>query len=200
MKRNQYSEPSRHHLPVLPGNSLPVLSPTNRFINLGFFIALITFATSCQFATFTAKPGVSVKEYPTDMYGTYRCITREKGVRDTHTLVINEKGARVDDSRVDLSDTNYTLSHLGDFYYVNERNADSAGNSWYFVYPFKYDKSHIYLYHLVITDKNIKRMTKCGLVRTGTRKNEYRMDNEPFRKYCEKYLKKRDAMVFKRIN
>lgn len=170
-----------------------------KIINVLTTLALLTLACSCQYATFTARPGVLVKDYPKDMYGTYSCITKEKGVRDTHTLVINEKGARVDDSRIDLKDTNYTLSHLGDFYYVNERNSDSAGNSWFFVYPFEYDKNHIYLHHLVITKKSLKRMEKCGLVTTGKRKNEYKMDNEPFKKYCEKYLRKKDAMVFKRI-
>ena len=177
--------------------NLWVFQQTNRSVFL--YIVLAFFVASCQYATFTAKPGVPIKDYPNDMYGTYQCVTKEKGVRDTHTLVINDKGARVDDSRIDLKDTNYTLSHLGDFYYVNERNTDSAGNSWYFVYPFKYDKNHIYLYHLVITKKNLKHMEKCGLVITGRRKNEYKMDNESFKKYCERYLRKKDAMVFKRI-
>ncbi len=165
---------------------------------LGCILALAL--SSCHFATFNARPGVVVKAYPKEMYGTYQAIEKHDGVTDTFHVTINEKGARMDGgimkNYIDLSDTNNTLSHLGDFYYLNVRDKDTAGIYWT-VYPFEQKGKYLYIYSLPL-GKAIKKMGKY-LKPSGRKKGDYIMDNEGFRKYCEKHLKKRKALKLKRI-
>lgn len=167
-------------------------------------LILTCLASSCQLAHFTEKPGVAVSAFPADMYGTYIHIEKSKGISDTHTLHITANGAKIDDPIIgrytDLSDTNNRLSHLGDFYYLNVKEADSNAleTSW-LIYPFEYDSRHIYIYKLTLSKKNLKRMARCGLKPTGRRTGEYFMNNEAFKKYCEKYLRKKEAIKFTKI-
>ncbi len=165
---------------------------------------IIFLASSCQLAHFTERPGVEVSAFPSEMYGTYIHIEKSKGVSDTHTLLINASGAKIDDPIIgrytDLSDSNNRLSHLGDFYYLNVKETDSGvlESSW-LIYPFEYDNKHIYIYKLTLSKKNLKRMARCGLKPTGRRTGEYYMNNEAFKKYCEKYLRRKEAIKFTRI-
>lgn len=169
------------------------------------FIALVCLilGSSCQMASFTERPGVIREGFPKEMYGVYRHIEKSNGLRDTHVLSIDSLGAHIDDpvySRiVNLKDSNNSLSHLGDYHYLNVRDMDSSGRYTYFVYPFEFDSRNLYVYKLTLSDKAIKRLEKCGLKPSGRRKGEYVMDNMPFKRYVEKYLRKKDAIRFKKI-
>lgn len=171
----------------------------NRFL----YICLSLFLGSCTFASFTERPGVLVKEYPKDIYGTYINIDKSNGVRDTHILKVDANGAHIDDPIFagfsNLNDSVNSLSHLGDFFYLNVSKIDSTGKTYWFVYPFEYDSKNIYIYKLVLTKKSIKKMRKSGLKPTGKYLGQYYMDNNAFKKYCERYLKKKDAIKFTRI-
>lgn len=167
------------------------------------FIYLVSlFAlSSCQLATFNSRPGVIVKSYPKEMYGTYMAVEKHDGVRDTHYITIDDKGAKMDDpvmnKIIDLSDTNNTLSHLGDFYYLNVRQQDSGNMAIWYVYPFEFDEKHLYIYTLSL-GKTQKKMAKY-LESSGRKDGDFKMDNAAFLKYCEKHLKKRKALKLKRI-
>ncbi|MBL7836013.1 MAG: hypothetical protein JNM67_00720 [Bacteroidetes bacterium] len=168
------------------------------------YIALVLLlASSCKFANFTERPGVVKESFPKDMYGVYRHIEKSNGVRDTHILTIDSLGAHINDPLLDkivnLKDSNNTLTHLGDYYYLNVKDTDSAGNFTYYVYPFEYDKKNLYIYKLFYDDKSNKRMLKSGLKLSGKRDGQYIMDNMPFKAYVEKYLKKKNAIHFKKI-
>ena len=121
-------------------------------LKLFFWICVAVSLSSCQLASFSARPGAVIKDYPKDMYGTYRAIEKHDGVKDTHDVVISEKGAKMQDGVmskfIDLSDTNNTLSRLGDFYYLNVREKDSAGHAYWYVYPFEFDGKNLYVYTL----------------------------------------------------
>ena len=166
-------------------------------------ILVLTLVSSCQFASFNERPGVIKEGFPKEMYGVYRNIDKTSGVRDTHILTIDSAGAHIDDPLlariVNLKDSNNSITHLGDYYYLNVRDIDSLGNYTYFVYPFEYDNKNLYVYKLILSDKSMKRMEKCGLRKSGKREGEYVMDNMPFKKYVEKYLKKKESIHFKKI-
>ncbi len=166
-------------------------------------LLLLSFS-ACQFASFTERPGVIVKSYPEPMYGTYQHIEKSNGVSDTHTLVVSSAGASINDGAisriVNLSDSNNTLSHLGDFYYMNVKETDSTGRYTYFVYPFEYDAKHIYIYKILLSKKSIKHMQKAGLHISTRQTGEYVMDNMAFKKYVEKHMKRKDAIKFNKIN
>lgn len=173
-------------------------------MNQLFRIALLILltASSCQFAAFTDKPGVPVQRFPADMYGKYRFIEKHKGVRDTHFLEIDDQGARLNEPILgqfyNTSDSNKSLSHLGDFYYLNLRAGDSADLA-YFVYPFELHKNNLYIYKLLLSKKNIRRMEKAGLKNVKGKQGTYLMENEAFKHYVEKHLRRRDAIKFTRI-
>ncbi len=166
------------------------------------FVLLISLG-SCQFASFTERPGVIVKSYPEAMYGTYQHIEKDNGVSDTHTLVVGPTGASINDgviSRiVNLSDSSNSLSHLGDFYYMNVKESDSTGRYTYFVYPFEYDSKAIYIYKILLSKKSIKHMKKAGLHISTRQNGEYVMENMAFKKYVEKHMKRSDAIKFKKV-
>lgn len=167
-------------------------------------LMLLSLLASCQFASFTARPGVPVTAYPQDMYGTYRHIDEHDGIKDTHVLTVNEKGAVIDNDNiigglVDLTDTNNSLTHLGDFYYLNVKVTDSTGRSVWFVYPFEYDQKHLYIYKLLLNKKSLKRMKRAGLKPSGLRNGEYLMNDEAFKHYCEKHMRRKEALKFIRI-
>jgi hypothetical protein len=161
---------------------------------------LILSMGSCQFATFDARPGVLVKTYPKEIQGTWQSVEKHKGVRDTHNLVVTEKGVKIDattEKMLNLSDTDNTLSHLGDFYFLNIREQDSTGKAYYTVYPFEFDEKHLYFYILSVgkTQKKLNKLLKHASSKVG----HYQMDNEVFKNYCEKHLKRRKAMKLTRI-
>ena len=165
-----------------------------------FGLLLLLSMGSCQFATFDARPGIIVKTYPKEIYGTWQSIEELKEGKDTHTLEISEKGVKIDASAeklMNLSDTNNSLSHLGDFYYLNVREEDSTGNPYYIVYPFEFDDNHIYVYSLSLgkTEKKLRKRLQPASARTG----HFKMDDEAFKTYCERNLKKRKAMTLTRI-
>lgn len=169
-----------------------------------FRIALILLltASSCQFAAFTDKPGVPVQRFPADMYGSYRFIEKNKGIRDTHILEINGQGARLNDPILgqfyNSSDSNKSLSHLGDFYYLNILAGDSNDRA-YFIYPFELHRNNLYIYKLLLSKKTIRRMEKAGLKSVKGKQGTYLMDNEAFKHYVEKHMRRRDALKFTRI-
>jgi hypothetical protein len=154
-------------------------------------------------ASFNGKPGVEVKEVPSEMRGTYIHIDKEKGVSDTITLLVGATSAEIDDPMVGKllieGDSTRTLSHLGDFYYFNVCEEDSNGRVTYIVYPFEFARNTLFVYKLQLTKKSMKRMNRSGLKQTGRRIGEYYMDKEPFRKYCERNLKRKDALKFKKV-
>ncbi len=172
-----------------------------RMNRLFIFLCSVVALSSCQLATFSSRPGVQLKSYPKELHGTYQSIEKHDGVRDTNYIVINEEGAKMNDEImdkiIDLSDTNNSLSHLGDFYFLNVSERDSAGQSHWYIYPFEYDGKHLYIYTLSLgrTQKKLGKYLKAS----GKRNGSFTMENESFRKYCEKHLKKRKAMKLKRI-
>jgi hypothetical protein len=165
------------------------------------FLTLLALSfSSCQIAKFTARPGVIVKNFPTDMYGQYQHIEKHNGVRDTTLVTINTEGVKFNDpiigNMIDAQDSNFSLSHLGLYYYMNIKQTDSLNASLYYIYPFRYNSRYLYVYKLVLTKKSIKKMRKAGLKLSGRLNGEYTMENKAFKQYCEKYLRKRDAIKF----
>jgi hypothetical protein len=169
--------------------------------NLFLCIILLLGVSGCQLATFNARPGVGVSSYPKELHGTWRAIERHDGVKDTHLVVISDKGVKMDDATMDkalnLSDTNNTLSHLGDFYFLNVREMDSAGSPYWIIYPFEFDNDHLYVYCLSM-GKTQKKLNKY-LKTTGRRDGYFMMEDQAFKKYCEKHLKRRKALKLTRI-
>lgn len=166
-------------------------------------MAFILLASSCQLNSFTERPGVILKGYPEQMYGKYIFIEKSKNGKDTHVLNVDSTGVILEEPMVNkidnIIDSNSSISHLGDFYYLNIKETDTIGNVTYYVYPFKFDDRHLYFWSLYRSDKEMKRMLKCGLKPSGRMDSELIMDNMPFKKYVEKYLRKRDAVRFKKI-
>jgi hypothetical protein len=171
---------------------------------IGITLCSLLLMVSCRFASFTERPGVILNEYPKGMYGTYQQIEKKDGVADTHTLVVNEQGAKLKDgfAYYDLNslDSNSSISHLGDYYYLNVKESDSTGLYSYMVYPFEFDSKNLYIYKIVLSKKNLKRMQKCGLKASGRKTGEFVMENDAFKKFVEKYLRKKDAIKFKKIS
>lgn len=167
------------------------------------YISFLVLLSACQMASFTARPGVIIKTFPETIYGKYQFIEKHKGYKDTHVVSIGVNGVISNDPLVSgilaQNDSNNTLSHLGDFYYINVHHTDSLGKHAWFVYPFEFDHNNLYVYKLVLTKKSVKRMKRAGLELTGKESGEYTMDNQAFKAYCEKFMKRRDAIKFKRI-
>lgn len=172
-------------------------------LNVIAFFALLCCLSACQMASFTARPGIVMKTFPESVYGKYQFIEKHKGYRDTHVIQIAANGVVSNDPLVSgilaQNDSNNTLSHLGDFYYVNVHRVDSNGQDAWFVYPFEFDHSHLYIYKLMLSKKSLKRMQKAGLKLTGKESGAFTMNQEAFKAYCEKYMKRRDAIKFNRI-
>ena len=100
----------------------------------------------CAFASFTDRPGVEVKGYPKEMYGTWMNIVKENGSKDTNYISIDEKGLKTSDltyQLIDLDNSENSLTHLGDYYYLNIRKSDSLGMHKFFVYPFEFNEKHM---------------------------------------------------------
>lgn len=164
---------------------------------------LLLFLGACRMASFTDKPGVSVKEFPAEMIGTYIQIEKENGISDTHNLVITSNSAKLNDNMIsygfEMNDTNYSITHLGDFHYLNIKETDSTGKASFVVYPFEYNSKSLLVYKIVLSSKNLKRMKKCGLMESGRRNGEFVMDNKAFKRFVEKYMKRKDALKFIKI-
>lgn len=190
-------------VPIASDMPFNLSQPAHNMKNHLTLILSIILLGSCQFASFTERPGVNVTEFPEAMYGSYQIVDKTNDVNDTHVLVINKNGASINDPIVskiiDLKDSNNTLSHLGDFYYMNARQIDSLGKYTYYIYPFEFDSKHLYIYKILLTKKSIKQMAKSGLKPSLRRNGEYVMDNVTFKRYVERYMKKKDAIKFKKI-
>lgn len=159
----------------------------------------VTLLGGCRLLTFTAEPGSPRKEYPAEMQGRYMAIEKQKKGNDTTFVTITATGAETNDAFLgkilQLTDTT-TLSHLGDFYFFNIRNTENGTIQWW-TFPVRVKKDALYIFSLS-QGKQEKKIGKY-LKLKGNIRGEYIMDNEPFKKYCEKHLKKRKAFKFKRI-
>lgn len=165
-----------------------------------FFALIILTVSSCRLTSYTAQPGSPRTAFPAEMHGTFMAIEKHKGVSDTTIMTITENKITVNDiifgKYLKLTDTT-TLTHLGDFYFFNVRNTDSLGRNNWTVFPVLVKSNAIYLFNL--PQGKIQKKIEKYLKPTGNMSGEYIMDNEPFKNYCEKYLKKRKAYKLKRI-
>jgi hypothetical protein len=82
------------------------------------------------------------------------------------------------------------------FYFFNIRHNDSGVITWW-TFPILVKQDALYIFSLS-QGKQQKKMEKY-IKATGKTSGEYTMDNEPFKNYCEKHLKKRKAFKLKRI-
>lgn len=152
---------------------------------------------------FTDIPGMKMKQYPKELSGTYQYIQKAKNQSDTQIITVSEHAVEMNmpliERLVSLNDTDLLMSHFGHFYFLNFKK-DSIGNqqAW-LIYPFNFDEKSLYIYPLMLDNKSSKRMIKCG-IEPEKKAGFFRMDNEAFKKYCQKYLKKRHATKLKRIN
>lgn len=162
------------------------------------FVLCTALFSSCM-VCFTAAPGSPRTAFPPEMQGTYRVDDKKDKRNDTIFLTITEKGSVSNDkfmnTLVQFSDTT-TLSHLGDFYFFNIKSSDSGSTAWYTL-PILVKKDALYVFTLP-QGKHEKKMAKY-LTATNKANSEYQMDNEPFKNYCEKHLKKKNALKFTRI-
>lgn len=169
---------------------------------LQFFgiIGCLVLTASCRLSTFTAQPGSPRTAFPVEMQGDYESVDQHKGGNDTFRLKIAETTTISNDKMfgklLQLSDTT-TLTHLGDFYFFNIRHNDNGIISWW-TFPILVKSDALYVFTLS-QGKQQKKMEKY-LKSTGKASGQYIMDNEPFKNYCEKHLKKRKAFKLKRIN
>ena len=168
---------------------------------LKFFGTVLTLLliTGCRLSTFTAQPGSPRAAFPIEMQGNYQSVDKHKGGNDTFSLKIAETTTISNDKMfgklLQLSDTT-TLTHLGDFYFFNIRHNDNGVITWW-TFPILVKQDALYIFSLS-QGKQQKKMEKY-IKATGKTSGEYIMDNEPFKNYCEKHLKKRKAFKLKRI-
>ncbi len=162
-------------------------------------ITLVSALLSGCMVSFTASPGSPRTAFPAEMQGSYMALDKKDKKTDTIFLTIRENRTESNDkfmnTLVQLTDTT-TLSYLGDFYFFNIKNSDSGSIAWY-TFPFLVKKDALYIFTLP-QGKQEKKMAKY-LSATNQANSEYKMDNEPFKDYCEKYLKKKNALKFTRI-
>ncbi|MDI1232802.1 MAG: hypothetical protein PSX81_00815 [bacterium] len=162
-------------------------------------VVLIVLSASCRLSTFTMQPGSPRSSFPSEMQGDFMSIDKHKSGNDTFILKITEtktiSSDKVFGKLMQLSDTT-TLTHLGDFYFFNIRHNDNGIISWW-TFPILVKADALYIFSLS-QGKLQKKMEKY-IKATGNESGEYIMDNEPFKKYCEKHLKKRKAFKLKRI-
>jgi len=146
-------------------------------------------ATGCGFANFTAMPGSPRTTFPTELQGQYRSINKENK-NDTFNLSIGETTSKTNDAilnnLIQLTDST-KLSHLGDFYFFNVRSSDSAHKNDWTIFPVYQKNDFLYIYSIPI-GKQTKKLDKYLAQNSN---GIYIMDNEPFKNYCEKYLKKK---------
>ncbi len=154
---------------------------------------------SCRLTTFTAAPGSPRVAFPVEMQGNYMAVEKHKGGKDTFTLEIKESQAITNDQLLgrflNLSDST-TLTHLGDFYFYSIRHTNNGHFIWW-TFPVLVKHDCLYVFSLS-QGRQQKKMEKY-IKLTGNASGEYLMDNEPFKNYCEKHLKKRKAFKLKRI-
>ncbi len=166
-------------------------------------LILLVFLSACHYASFTDRPGVIVPKFPDAMCGKYQNVTKSKGVYDTTFITVNSNGIVYSDGSVNkaisLNDSMYSLSHLGDYYYMNVKESDSTGKNTYFVYPFEFNEKSVYVYILPYNNTTIKQMKKAGLGISTRMTGEYVMDNKAFKNYVEKRLKRKKAFKFNKI-
>lgn len=159
--------------------------------------------SACRMASFTSVPGVKLGQYPESLRGTYRFIENKEGVADTSVVLIsaNEIHMKSSSMKVDilLNDSANSITHLGDFYYLNTMENDSA-RRYYLIFPFEYNSKYLYVYKINLSSQNLKRMRKCGLKESGRAPGEFIMEDKAFKKFVEKHLKRKDAIKFVRIN
>ncbi len=161
----------------------------NKTKYLGIYLGLILLTTGCGFANFTAMPGSPRTAFPTELQGKY--IATNKGVRtDTFFLTITENKSITNDpilsDLIQLTDST-RLSHLGDFYFFNVRSSDSAHKNDWTIFPVYQKNDFLYIYSMPLG----KQTHKLEKYLKQNSNGDYIMDNEPFKTYCEKYLKKK---------
>ncbi len=164
-----------------------------------FILFLITGLSSCRLCTFTQQPGSSRTSYPKELQGYFLYIEKHNGIKDTTYFNITENSLETNDPYLtklcQLSDTT-TLTHLGDYYFFNIRNFDSTNHYSWQVFPIKATKDGLYVFTLSIT-KHQKKINKYLKLKAGSQ-TEFIMDFEPFKNYCEKKLRKRNAIKLKK--
>ncbi len=168
-------------------------------LNSFILTATLLLASSCRLSTFTAQPGSPRAAFPAEMQGDFISINKNKNGNDTFILKIAEtttvSNDKIFSKLMQLTDTT-TLTHLGDFYFFNVRHDENGKITWW-TFPILVKSDALYVFSLS-QGKQQKRMEKY-LKNTGFASGEYVMDNEPFKNYCEKHLKKRKAFKLKRI-
>ena len=155
-----------------------------------FYSLQVLLLASCGFAHFTAMPGSERKVFPTELQGNYISLNTEKNSKDTFTLTITDTQSITNDAilkdLLQLTDST-TLSHLGDFYFFNVKGQDSANRITWTLFPIYPKNDILYIYSIPLgkQTKKLNKYLKQDI--NGT----YIMNNEPFKNYCEKYLKKK---------
>lgn len=165
-----------------------------------FFAFLLLLATGCRLTSYTAQPGSPRTAFPAEMHGTYIAVEKHNGVSDTTKLVIAADKIEINDAffgkYLKLTDST-TLTHLGDYYFFNVRNTDSAGKYNWSVFPIRVKENALYIFNL--PQGKQQKIIEKYLKKSPGKSGEYIMDNEPFKNFCEKHLKKRKALKLKRI-
>lgn len=158
--------------------------------------------SSCKMMTFDKVPGMIIKDYPEELYAQYLIINKNKGVKDTQIISISKDGIQSDwtknNSFFSFKDSSLVLSHFGNFYFMSLSGSSKDSLPHYIVFPFQFDSEYLYLHQLGTDKKSLKRMKKMGLVAIND-PTYIKMNEEQFKKYCHKYLKKRKAQKYKRI-
>ncbi|MDP2175262.1 MAG: hypothetical protein Q8K70_05055 [Bacteroidota bacterium] len=153
--------------------------------------------------TFNRVPGMVMPQYPEELFAEYQLIQKSNGIKDTHRFIINKNGIQttvpVLSQMFNFSDSNLVISHYGHFYFLSANNLQADSLSHWLVFPFQYDKNHLYLHKITLDKKTLRQLRKSGLKNNGTSSTEFILEDENFKRYCNRYLKKRKSTKFKRI-
>ncbi len=161
-----------------------------KIIKSSFFLFLVLVFSSCSFIKFTAQPGSPRTTFPYDLKGRYYIIDKES--KDTFYLTITDTQANSNDNTLNdllqLTDST-NLTHLGDFYFFNIKDSETNANKTYWnIFPLYLKGDYLYVYTLTKgkLEKKLKKKVKYD-----ASDNSYIMDNESFKTFCEKNLKRR---------
>ncbi len=167
----------------------------NKFILITFVSLLLG---ACKFYHFDNIAGVSLPEFPIELRGNYFYIQKHNGIKDTVKITINSNSITSQNDNylktITLSDS-IILTKIQSQYFINILNKDSSNSNIWQVFPFKNSKSNLYLHFLTQNKKN-KKILKY--LETKNNSAILKMDTLKLKQFCDKKLKKRKAIKFKK--
>lgn len=159
---------------------------------------------SCRIVTFDKVPGTVLPSFPKTMQGSYLEVTKNNGVKDSQIITIKDNviysNKYLNNQLINMYDSNYVISQLNEFCFVNVTVSDSSMISKWMVLPFQFDNKYLYIYEFELNKKTTRRLNRIGIHNIGNSESHFKMNDIALEKYSKKYCKKRKAKKYKRIN